>query len=161
MCRQACWALLPADFNFIFIHKPGKTMLHFDLLSWLSTHEVTDADNNLDQTVLKHNHFRQIAATAFATTLPLKKKIRECAKHEFEVADTLATLRKKGPRCLVSGLLEWEEDNGLLYYKGKLYIPNDKELRADVIRTCHDTPIAGHPGKHNTLELVSCHYWWP
>lgn len=136
-------------------------MLHSDPLFRLSTHEVTDADDNLDQTVLKPKHFCQIAVTAFATTLPLEKKIRKCAEYKSEVADALATLCKKSPHRLVSDLLKWEEDNGLLYYKGKLYIPNNKELRADVIRTCHDTPTAGHPGKHGTLELVSRHYWWP
>lgn len=77
------------------------------------------------------------------------------------MAQALDLLRKKGPRRLVNGVLEWEEQDGLLYYKGKLYIPNDKELRGQIIKTCHNAPTAGHPGKHGTLELVTRHYWWP
>ena len=42
-------------------------------------------------------------------------------------------LRKKGPRKLVNGLVEWEEHDGLLYYQGKLYVPNQAELRNKVI----------------------------
>ena len=26
---------------------------------------------------------------------------------------------------------------------------------------CHDTKVAGHPGRWKTLELVSRNYWWP
>jgi hypothetical protein len=68
-------------------------------------------------------------------------------------------LHKKGPRRLVNNLLEWEELDGLLYYKGKLYIPNNKELRAEIIKTCHDMPTTGHPSKHRMLELVLRHCW--
>lgn len=70
-------------------------------------------------------------------------------------------LRKKGPRKLISSIPEWEEHDGLIYYKGKLYIPNNVDLRNEIIKTCHDTLTTGHPGKHGTLELVSRFYWWP
>ena len=159
--RQARWALLLADFNFVLIHKPGSTMLRPDPLSRFSTHEVNDAEDNKDQTVLKSEHFKVLAGTAFAELPPLEQKVRECTERETEVAQALSVLRSKGPRRLVNGLLEWEEQDGLLYYKGKLYIPNNKDLRAEIIKTCHDTPTTGHPGKHATLELVSRYYWWP
>ena len=146
--RQARWALLLADFHFVLIHKPGKTMLHSDPLSRFSTHEVTDAEDNCDQIVLKPDHFKVIAATAFTEMLPLEKRIRECTERETEVLQALSVLKAKGPRRLANGLTEWEEDNGLLYYKGKLYIPNRKELRNEIIKSCHDTLTAGHPGKH-------------
>ena len=30
-----------------------------------------------------------------------------------------------------------------------------------VVLLCHDTKVAGHPGRWKTLELVSRNYWWP
>jgi len=30
-----------------------------------------------------------------------------------------------------------------------------------VVSLCHDTKVAGHPGRWKTLELVSRNYWWP
>ena len=80
---------------------------------------------------------------------------------EAEVAQALDVLKQKGPRRLANGVLEWENLDGLLYYKGKLYIPNDNELRGEVVKTCHDSPTTGHPGKHGTIELVQRYYWWP
>jgi hypothetical protein len=55
----------------------------------------------------------------------------------------------------------WEEDNGFVYYKGRLYVPNNRILRRDMVKSCHDSLTTGHPGKNRTIELVSRYYWWP
>jgi hypothetical protein len=156
--RQARWALLLADYNFVLVHKPGKENSIANPLSRPSRFQVTDAEDNQDQLVLNPKRFVTLAATAFAKPPALEQKIRDCSDRKIKVVQALEILRKKGPRRLVNNLLEWEELDGLLYYKGKLYIPNNKELHAKIIKTCHDTPTTGHPGKHRTLELVSRHY---
>jgi hypothetical protein len=155
---QACWALLLADYNFVLVHKPGKENGIANPLSRLSRFQVTDAEDNQDQLVLNPKRFVTLTATAFAKPPALKQKIRDCSNCEVEVTQALEVLCKKGPRRLVNNLLEWEELDGLLYYKEKLYIPNNKELRAKIIKTCHNTPTIGHPSKHRTLELVLRHY---
>jgi hypothetical protein len=38
---------------------------------------------------------------------------------------------------------------------------NDRKLRQDVVKSCHNAILAGHPGKNGTTELVSRYYWWP
>jgi len=45
------------------------------------------------------------------------------------------------------------------YTKGNSMFQNPG--RADVVESCHDTPVAGHPGQWRTLELVQRSYWWP
>ena len=61
----------------------------------------------------------------------------------------------KGPQKLTGGLAEWKEEEGIVYYRGKAYVPPETELRRAVVEQSHDAPTAGHPGKHRTLELVS------
>jgi hypothetical protein len=164
---QARWALLLADYNFVLIHKPGVENSANDGLSRQSRHRVSDAEDNNDQVVLSPKHFHRLAATAFdlgsakVSAPSLEKRIKDCLDRESSMAEALKSLKAKGPRRLLNGLLEWEEQDGLVYYKGKLYIPNNKELRGDIIKSCHDSPAAGHPGKYGTLELVSRLYWWP
>ena len=68
---------------------------------------------------------------------------------------------KTSPRALTEGIATWEEEDGLVYFKGRLYVPNERALRREVLQTCHDNLTAGHPGKNSTLELVSHYYWWP
>ena len=56
--------------------------------------------------------------------------------------------------------VEWSED-GVLQFRGKIYVPRDADLRRRVVSLCHDTKVTGHPGRWKTLELVSRDYWWP
>jgi hypothetical protein len=70
-------------------------------------------------------------------------------------------LKDKGLSRLADGTVEWEEKDGLVWHRGKLYIPEDDILRRDVVHSCHDTLTVGHPGEQGTLELVRCKFWWP
>jgi hypothetical protein len=56
---------------------------------------------------------------------------------------------------------EWSESDGLLMFRSKIYVPNDRDLRRCIVEQHHDTRIAGHAGCFKTLELVSRNYWWP
>jgi len=56
---------------------------------------------------------------------------------------------------------EWSNIDGLLRFRGKIYVPQSSDLHRQIIALCHDTHIAGHPGCWKTLELVSWNYWWP
>jgi hypothetical protein len=56
---------------------------------------------------------------------------------------------------------EWSESEGLLMFRGKIYVPNDRDLWCHIIEQYHDTCITRHVGCFKTLELVSHNYWWP
>jgi len=55
---------------------------------------------------------------------------------------------------------EWRKENGTMYKKGKVYIPKDDILRAEIIRLYHDIPVGGHRGQWKTVELVTRNFWW-
>ena len=57
------------------------------------------------------------------------------------------------------GLCEWKD--GHSWYEGKIWIPNDEELRTSVIQKNHDDPLSGHGGTAKTTELVSRQCYWP
>ena len=42
-----------------------------------------------------------------------------------------------------------------------MYVPKDKELRAEIIQLHYDVLMAGHRGKWKTVKLVTKNYWWP
>ena len=56
---------------------------------------------------------------------------------------------------------EWSEAEGVLQFRGKIYVLWNVDLQRQVVSLCHDTEVAGHPGCWKTLELVSRNYWWP
>jgi transposase InsO family protein len=45
-------------------------------------------------------------------------------------------------------------------FHGKIYVPNDRDLRHRIIEQHHDTRIAGYADRFKTLELVVRNYWW-
>jgi len=56
--------------------------------------------------------------------------------------------------------LTWEED-GVAYMEGRVYMPNNKELRKEILREHHDPADIGHPGQYRMMELLKRTYWWP
>ena len=43
------------------------------------------------------------------------------------------------------------EEDGLLTYKGRIYIPNVAEFRRVVMDEIHQAPYSGHPGYQKTI----------
>jgi len=39
---------------------------------------------------------------------------------------------------------EWREVDGIIYKKGKVYIPKNNKLRVEIIRLYHNMPVGGY-----------------
>jgi len=48
-----------------------------------------------------------------------------------------------------------------MYKEGKVYVPKDDRLWAEIIRLHHNMPVGGHGGQWKTVELVTRNFWWP
>ena len=83
---------------------------------------------------------------------------KESGSKEEVVVKAIKELMESLTRSVKSS--EWSLDNGILYHRGKVYIPNSN-LQCCISTLCHDFKIAGHAGRWKTLELVSRNYWWP
>jgi hypothetical protein len=51
--------------------------------------------------------------------------------------------------------------DGILVYKGKVYVPNSSELKNAVLKEMHKVPYAGHRGYQKRIVAVRCQYIWP
>src|SRR5271170_2901380 len=91
----------------------------------------------------------------------LLRRVRQCREKDGQVAEALAKLQKLGPRTLRKGIEEWNAEDGLTLFRGRVYVPKDVSVRRDIVKLHHDSLAAGHPGRWKTLELVSRNYWWP
>ena len=40
-------------------------------------------------------------------------------------------------------------------------VPDDEELKREILRHFHDHELAGHPGIANTIMAVMREFWWP
>ena len=57
------------------------------------------------------------------------------------------------------GLCEWKDEHQ--WYKGRIWIPNDEELRTSIIWKNEDGPLAGQWETEKTTELDGRQYYWP
>ncbi|EUC55812.1 Transposon Tf2-1 polyprotein [Rhizoctonia solani AG-3 Rhs1AP] len=85
----------------------------------------------------------------------IKDLISEAIYEDERSKEILELLQKK------KEVKDWELREGLLYYKGKIFVPKNDPIRNRVIESHHDALAVGHPGQLRTLELVTRTFWWP
>ena len=148
-------------FTFKVTYRKGGLM-QADALSRFSTDHVLDREDNRQIIVILPKHFQTVAAAHYKPASDtLGECIRQASAREAEVIEGLRSIDKIAPKALTDGTALWEEEDGFVYHKGRLYVPNVKELRRDVVKTCHDSITTRHPGKNGTIKLVSHYHWWP
>jgi len=54
----------------------------------------------------------------------------------------------------------WEMEDGLLYYKNRLFIPSNEEISPEIAKGCHESKVAGHFGQEKTIKLVTRNFHW-
>jgi len=89
----------------------------------------------------------------------LLDKVRKCKAKDDEVIKAVEEMKRTGVKMLKNE--EWCQENGLMLKEGKVYVPRDEKLRAEVIRLHHDMPIEEYGGQSKTAELVMRNFWWP
>jgi hypothetical protein len=52
------------------------------------------------------------------------------------------------------------KEDGILMYKGKVYVPNSREMKNIVLREMHNVPYVGNPGYQKTIAVVGSQYFW-
>ncbi|QRW26772.1 integrase core domain protein [Rhizoctonia solani] len=69
--------------------------------------------------------------------------------------------KSKAPPSIKRAFKDYKMEAGLLFYQGRIVVPDVGTLRTDLLCIFHNSPLAGHPGRQRTLELVSRDYYWP
>ena len=111
-----------------------------------------DKDNE-NQVFIKDNWIRSIYEIVVeGPELDLLEYIKKARSKDEDVVKVVEKMKKAGVRELWGN--EWK-------IEGKVYVPKNEELRAEVIWLHHDVPAAGHGGRWKTVELVTRNYWWP
>lgn len=118
-------------------YKPGRTNLVADALS-----------RKAELVSLK---LQKITAVSRST---LSDRIKEGLQYDTVARSLLQAVKEEKHRF-------WEKD-GLLYTKEKnLFVPRWDNIRMDLLKECHDTRRARHPGQHRTMALFGTRFYWP
>ena len=66
--------------------------------------------------------------------------LRKIRKNNTRKKEVVQALEKKDG-------LTWEEDE-VVYMEGRIYVPNNKDLKEEILREHYDPADVGYPGQH-------------
>jgi len=129
---QARWSLYLARFDFKLIYRPGHSMGKPDALSWRLDHGNRASDNE-DVILLRPELLAIRALEGVQLEGPEKDILREIRQgnqkgdQEELVAKAARELQQASSKTVHSA--KWSENEGLLQFRGKIYVPWNLDLR--------------------------------
>ncbi len=141
--KLARWSAFLMPFTYTITYQPGH-MSKPDALSRIGSNETEPTIAPVLQPIVGHT-IVQISSTPVSTIL-------EAYSADPQVAKLLSSNTQKPYKKLESGLLT---------FKGRVYIPDDHELKLQLLRQFHDHQASGHFGIKRTIRLISRTYFWP
>src|SRR6202165_392033 len=175
---QARWAEKLSRFDFVIVFRPGKDQGKPDALSRrpdYSPRKGRDSEKQgkvfLKPSQVDTSHLTNLSLTlntAAAQTIDTDddpaQAIKTSLADDPNLALHLESLRNPElPRTPdVQEYLEpFSMQDDLVLYNGLVYVPQNDLVKTKIVKTCHDSVTAGHPGQAKTLELVNRDYHWP
>ena len=82
--------------------------------------------------------------------IDLLEEVRKSKVKDDEMVKVVEKMKRARVKVLRDK--EWREVDSVMYKEGKVYVPKDNKLRAEIIRLYHDMLIGGH---WKTVELIT------
>jgi hypothetical protein len=137
--RQARWMALLSEFRFEIKHIKGKENIVFDALIRSMKVIHLEAMSTCESYIKERVKSAQELDEFFKTVKSYLKKESTGMKYE-------------GYQLL---------NDGMLTYKGRLYIPNCDDLKRFIMDELHKIPYMGHPGYQKMITTTKKLFYWP
>jgi len=140
-------------------HVPETKIGKADSLSRRLDWEVGVERDNKDKTLVKKEWLenrRTEKVEIIVDGVDLLEEIKRSKVRDDEVVKVVEEMKKAEVK-----MLRDEEADSIIYKEGKVYVPKDDKLRAEIIRLHHNTPVGGHGEQWKMVELVTQNFWWP
>ena len=54
----------------------------------------------------------------------------------------------------------WLDENGVLWFKDRLVVPKDRELRKKILEEAHSSKLSIHSGSSKMYQDLKTRFWW-
>ena len=126
-------------------HVPGTRMGKADGLSRRSDWKVGVEKDNENQVLIKDNWICSLQEVVIeGPEVDILEKIKKAKSKDEDIVRVVEEMKKAKVRELQGN--EWQIEGNLVLKEGKMYVPRDEELRAEIIRLHYDILVAEHRG---------------
>jgi len=120
--------------------------------------QVNTKEDNKDVQLLKKELWSRRMTTKITmmgkkTTTEECNVIKEIQRNSTRENEVVQVLEKQDR-------LTWKED-GVVYIEGKIYVPNNKKIREEILKENHNSVDVKYLGQYRMLGLLKRTYWWP
>ena len=81
-------------------------------------------------------------------------RIKEAQKSDAERID-LERIIEESQRTEL-----WKDDQGVIRYDTRLWVPDSEELRKEVLKEAHSSAYSVHPGSTKMYKDLKRYFWW-
>lgn len=188
--RQARWAEILGSFDFEIRSRPGKQSTKPDALSrrpdlkpkegdkltfgrflkpenlpqdafidslecmdlWIKQEDQIEIDDvNLELNALNVNE-------EIWSNDQLLKEIREVSRQDKRIQQIMNVCVDMPTSKLI---VDYTINEQILYFRDKAVVPDNDNLKLQILKSRHSSKLAGHPGRMPTLMLVKHNFHWP
>jgi transposase InsO family protein len=167
--RQARWAEILSEFFFTIMYRPGSKNAGADSLS--RREQDVQAQDELklairNQALLSTDQLDPRIVQELPTTesglsheiAPIENPLHIVDRilQANRTHESLETHRKKAQE----GHPNFQLNDGLLFHRGKLMVPDHEFIRTEIIREIHAQKSTAHPGITKTTAMLTEQYYW-
>ncbi|WVZ93642.1 hypothetical protein U9M48_039607 [Paspalum notatum var. saurae] len=157
--RQRRWLELIKDYDLEIHYHPGKANVIADALSRKTHCNVIEARPTvrvicceMDEIEMPTKQHAKLYSLINEPTI--KDQIINAQKQDKGMAHIREGLDEKKKACFTL------DDQGVLWFKNRLVVPKDMELRKKILDEAHTSMFTMHPGSNKMYQDLKQKFWW-